>query len=70
MEEFLTKILEQSDAEHISYDSESHVWEFKVEHFTRYGFQDEESEDEEEMEGVDQQSQEEQVQMIKTGDRE
>ena len=46
------------------------MWEFKVEHFTRYGFQDEESEDDEEMEGVDQQSQEEPVQTIKTGDRE
>ena len=33
-------------AQHISYDSYSFVWEFKVEHFTKWGADDDDDEDE------------------------
>lgn len=41
------KKVDEGGAEHISYDSEKSIWQFKVAHFTRWG-DDDESEDEEE----------------------
>jgi hypothetical protein len=39
-ESLLKKKITEAGGEHISYDVEKFIWTFKVEHFTRYGNDD------------------------------
>mmetsp|Transcript_38776 Transcript_38776/g.28667 ORF Transcript_38776/g.28667 Transcript_38776/m.28667 type:complete len:140 (+) Transcript_38776:481-900(+) len=43
-EDKLRQVIEKSNGQHISYDAVKEEWKFKVEHFTRYGLDEEDEE--------------------------
>jgi hypothetical protein len=56
IEQSLRKQCEQQDTTFITYDPSSGLWTFEVQHFSKYGYESDDSEDESEPDDFDQEN--------------